>query len=100
MGRFFATSIFIACIFFVGMFFGVKMTESESIIKSESITNAYEEWELERKEIVEHNMETEDRTEINIYSTTAKSLSDMLKNLSRTVVFQVLSAFDKIIGSS
>lgn len=69
------------------------------------MNNAYEKWQAEQKEkdeqhVREHAKEIDDEQQNNIYSTTAKSFSDMLKNLSRTVVFQVLSAFEKIIGSS
>lgn len=100
MGKFFATTIFIGCIFFIGMYFGATMTESNSINNSESFFSAYEKWKLEQQKIDGQLMNEpvleEDGERNNLFSTLAKSCSDALKNLLRMIVFRVLAIFETI----
>lgn len=107
MGKFIATSCLIGCIFFVGVFFGATLSEDDVQRKSpqintESISGAYEKWQVKQAEekqakSKDHMNEKNTATENNVYSETAKSFSNVLKNVSRTVVFHILSIFEKMI---
>jgi len=98
MGRFFAAAIFIACIFFAGMFFGATMTEKQGTDEIESISSSYADWKKAQhaKESAQEAMEKNDHD--NFFSNVAKSVSDKLKTLARTVVFHVISILEKAFG--
>lgn len=98
MGKFFATSIFIACIFFAGVFFGATMTEKQGMNEIESISSSYEDWKKEQQtqEPAQDAIEKNERE--NVFSNVAKSFSDKLKTVARTVVFHVISILEKAFG--
>lgn len=99
MGKFFAVSIFVGCIFFAGMFFGATMTEKQETNEIESISSSYKDWKKEKAQAetsVQDTNEKNDRE--NIYSNIAKSISDKLKTVARSIVFQVISIFEKVFG--
>lgn len=101
MRKLIITFLFSGLIFMTGMYVGAQFASGET----ESLYSAYEEWQNEQAEektnqVHQEHVKTVQIDEQSIYSTTAKSFSDILKDLSRSVVFQVLSLFEKILGSS
>ncbi len=98
MRKLFLITLFVGCIFFAGMHVGATMKENET----QSIYAAYEDWQKEQAEKKEQQTKheaNEQKEKSSIFSKTAKSFTHFLKNLSRTVVFQVLSIFEKLIGA-
>lgn len=99
MGKLFATSIFVGCIFFAGMFFGAAMTEKQASNEFESISSSYQDWKKEKEQAEQSVQDTNEKNDReNVYSNIAKSFSDKLKAIARTVVFYVISILEKAFG--
>jgi len=99
MGKFFAMSIFVGGIFFAGMFFGAMMAEKQASQEIKSISSSYEEWKTEQAQEEISIQDANDRNgRENVYSNIAKSLSDKIKTIARSIVFHVISIFEKAFG--
>ncbi len=102
MGKFFATSLLVGCIFFLGVFFGTSITQNQTgkpvDRETESIFGAYVDWQETQKSELEKSREnTQEHQEKSVYSTIANSISVTLKNVSRTVVFHLLALFERLL---